>query len=51
MKYEDEFQLVGKANNGEELIEILRKKTPQVVLTDIKMPKIDAIAATRIIKE
>lgn len=47
---EENFEIIGKANNGEELLEIVRLKQPKVVLTDIRMPKIDGIAATKIIK-
>jgi len=51
LKYEDDISIVGMCNDGEELIEIVRKKQPKVVLTDIKMPKIDGISATKIIKK
>lgn len=51
LKYENQFTIVGTANDGEALIDIVRKKKPQIVLTDIKMPKIDGIAATNIIKK
>ncbi len=51
LKYEDDIQIVGMANNGEALLEIVRKKTPQVVLTDIKMPKMDGITACKYIKK
>ena len=33
------------------LIELVEEKKPDVVLTDIRMPKIDGIAATRMIKK
>lgn len=51
LKYEENVSIVGIANDGEALIEIVRSKRPNVVLTDIKMPKIDGIAATRLIKK
>ena len=51
LKYEEYISIVGTANDGEALLEIVRKKQPKVVLTDIKMPKIDGIAATKIIKK
>jgi two-component system response regulator NreC len=51
LKYEEDIIIVGTANDGEELISIVEKKQPDVVITDIKMPKIDGIAATRIIKK
>ncbi|MDC8006224.1 response regulator transcription factor [Aureisphaera galaxeae] len=51
LKYEDEFSIVGTANDGEALLDIVRLKQPKVVLTDIKMPKMDGITATQIIKK
>ncbi|GIP49273.1 Transcriptional regulatory protein DegU [compost metagenome] len=41
-------QLIGEARNGEELLELLRKDTPDLVFVDIKMPKLDGIEAIRI---
>lgn len=35
--------MVGKAGNGEDLIEIIREKKPDVVLLDIIMPKLDGL--------
>lgn len=51
LKYEEDISIVGTANDGEELISIVRHKQPKVVLTDIKMPKIDGILATKTIKK
>lgn len=51
LKYEDDISIVGTANDGEALIHIVRSKQPKVVLTDIKMPKIDGILATQTIKK
>lgn len=51
LDYEDDIQVVGEANDGELLIDIIRKKQPQVVITDIRMPKCDGISATKIIKK
>ena len=50
LKYEDDISIVGIVTNGEELVELVRLKQPKVVLTDIKMPKIDGITATKAIK-
>lgn len=41
---DEELQVIGKAGNGEELIEIIREKEPDVVLLDIIMPKLDGLA-------
>ncbi|MBC7903836.1 MAG: response regulator transcription factor [Gemmatimonadaceae bacterium] len=41
------FELVGQAEDGNELMEIAAEKLPDVILTDIKMPRMDGIDATR----
>ncbi len=51
LKYDEGISVVGACNDGEALVDLVRLKQPEVVLTDIKMPKIDGIAATRIIKK
>ncbi len=43
----NELQLVGEANDGEEAVQLCELVQPQVVLMDLKMPKMDGIAATR----
>lgn len=50
LEYEDDIVVVGEANDGERLLEIVRLKKPDVVLTDIRMPKLDGITATKYIK-
>jgi len=51
LEYEDAISIVGTANDGEALLEIVEKKQPNVVLTDIRMPKMDGIEATKQIKK
>lgn len=38
-----ELKVVGKAGNGEDLIDIIKSKEPDVVLLDIIMPKMDGL--------
>jgi DNA-binding NarL/FixJ family response regulator len=45
-----QVQLVGEASNGKELLEIVKKYEPQVVITDIKMPLLDGIESVKLIK-
>ena len=49
VKYEDDISVIGHANNGEELLKLVRLKQPKVVLCDIRMPKLDGIEATKMI--
>lgn len=37
--------------NGQEVIKSIRKKVPDVILMDIRMPKMDGVQCTKIIKE
>lgn len=39
-----ELELVGKANNGEEMYQIIKDKEPDIVLLDIIMPKMDGLS-------
>jgi two-component system response regulator NreC len=40
-------RLVGQAGDGQELIRVVDETRPDMVLTDIKMPRLDGIAATK----
>jgi two-component system response regulator YesN len=47
---ESGFEVVGKAGNGYDALELIEKYNPHVVLTDIKMPFINGIELARIIR-
>jgi DNA-binding NarL/FixJ family response regulator len=44
------LEVVGEASNGREAIELCRRLFPELVLIDIRMPEVDGIEATRMIK-
>lgn len=52
LKYEQDISIIGMVNDGEALVDLVKLKEPHVVLTDIKMPKMDGITACKyILKE
>jgi DNA-binding NarL/FixJ family response regulator len=42
-----DIEVVGEAGDGDEAIELTRSLDPDLVLMDIRMPRLDGIAATR----
>lgn len=47
----DNIEVVDTVSNGQEVITSIRKKRPDVILMDIRMPKMDGVQSTKIIKE
>lgn len=47
----DEINVLCTASNGEEAVELCEKYEPDIILMDIRMPVMDGVKATGIIKE
>jgi DNA-binding NarL/FixJ family response regulator len=43
----DDIEVVGEAEDGAEAVELARRLDPDVILMDVRMPKLDGVAATR----
>lgn len=48
---EAEFEVTDAVENGVEVIRSIRKERPDVVLMDIRMPEMDGVVCTQVIKE
>ncbi len=48
---EPDFEVIDAVQNGQEVIRCIRREKPDVILMDIRMPKMDGVDCTQIIKE
>lgn len=50
LELQDDFQVVGEASDGQSAVDLVSQLTPDVVLMDLVMPRLDGIAATQRVK-
>jgi DNA-binding NarL/FixJ family response regulator len=48
---ERDIEIVSEASNGNEAVNLARKHQPDVILMDIRLPQMDGISATRVIRK
>jgi DNA-binding NarL/FixJ family response regulator len=48
---EEDMEVIGTAENGRKGLELVQMLSPNVVLMDIRMPELNGVEATRLIKE
>ncbi|MBR3746708.1 MAG: response regulator transcription factor [Selenomonadaceae bacterium] len=46
-----DMKVVGLAADGQKVLELLNKNRPDVILMDIRMPELDGVLCTKIVKE
>jgi DNA-binding NarL/FixJ family response regulator len=47
----DRFEIVGESSDGEKAVEMLQELSPDLMIMDIRMPKLSGFDATKAIKE
>ena len=47
----EDFEVIGEAANGREVIQQVRAQKPDVILMDIRMPVMDGVLCTQLVKE
>ncbi|MDS0527346.1 response regulator transcription factor [Clostridium sp. SHJSY1] len=50
LSLDKEINIIGEAENGQELIKLVENTIPNIILMDVRMPLIDGVKATKLIK-
>jgi DNA-binding NarL/FixJ family response regulator len=47
----DDFEVVGEAGDGEEAVRVCAETHPELVLMDLRLPRLDGVAAIRALQQ
>ncbi|NLZ53933.1 MAG: response regulator transcription factor [Thermoanaerobacteraceae bacterium] len=50
LEMEEDIEVIGEASDGDEAIQVVMDKKPQVLLLDINMPKLNGIEVTKVLR-
>jgi DNA-binding NarL/FixJ family response regulator len=48
---DENMEIIGEADNGEDLMKVLENQSPNVILMDLKMPIMDGMEATKLVRQ
>ena len=51
LSLEDDIEIVGEASDGREVLDIVQKTHPDVVILDLRMPNIDGLQALQALQQ
>lgn len=46
-----DIKVIGLAENGRKVLELIKKNLPDIILMDIRMPEMDGVLCTKLVKE
>ncbi len=51
LRYFDDVEIVGEAQNGSEAVEIIEREKPDLALLDLQMPEVDGLGVVRLLRK
>ncbi|WP_342667685.1 response regulator transcription factor [Aquimarina latercula] len=51
LRNSEDFEIIGKVSNGNEMYDILKSNTPDILIMELDLPQINGIMALRTIKK